>query len=420
MPWDEPDKGRQDKNSGQRGDSSGPPEIDDIISDIQDKFSRVFSNIGGGKQSGPSGPGDPSDPVRQSQQTPKRSRSRKALVLFVVVVLVGIWASSGLYVVEQGEQGVELRFGKYTRTTNAGLRWHIPFPVEEVLIVNVQKVNTVEVGYRVSERNRTVTPVTREALMLTADENIIDIHFAVQYDIKDPKDLLFNVSDPLHLVVRQSTESAVREIVGGNTMDFAITEGRAEIARDTKILLQEILDRYKTGVNVRAVEMQNAQPPAEVKAAFDDAVKAREDEERLKNEAEAYSNDVIPRARGQAARIVQEAEAYKASIIARAEGEASRFEQIYDEYRKAPQITRDRLYLESLEQVLNNSTKLIIDQENSNNIIYLPLDQIIQRQRDSGTNVNDGRIGQLDNQTEFIGGSNRPSRTDSRDRRVSG
>ena len=289
-----------------------------------------------------------------------------------------------------------------------------------MLIVNVQKVNTVEVGYRVSERNRTVTPVTREALMLTADENIIDIHFAVQYDIKDPKDLLFNVSDPLHLVVRQSTESAVREIVGGNTMDFAITEGRAEIARDTKILLQEILDRYKTGVNVRAVEMQNAQPPAEVKAAFDDAVKAREDEERLKNEAEAYSNDVIPRARGQAARIVQEAEAYKASIIARAEGEASRFEQIYDEYRKAPQITRDRLYLESLEQVLNNSTKLIIDQQNGNNIIYLPLDQIIQRQRDSGTSVNDGRIGQLDNQTEFIGGSNRPTRTDSRDRRVSG
>lgn len=420
MPWDdEPDKGRRDKNSGQRGEPSGPPEIDDIISDVQDRFSRLFSKFGGGRQSSPSGPSGPSDPAHQSQK-PKRARPKRALILFSVVVLFGIWASSGLYVVEQGEQGVELRFGKYTRTTDAGLRWHIPFPIEEALIVNVQKVNTVEVGYRVSERNRTVTPVTREALMLTADENIIDIHFAVQYDIKDPKDLLFNVSDQLHLVVRQATESAVREIVGGNTMDFAITEGRAEIARDTKLLLQEILDRYKTGVNVRAVEMQNAQPPAEVKAAFDDAVKAREDEERLKNEAEAYSNDVIPRARGQAARIVQEAEAYKASIIARAEGEASRFEQIYDEYRKAPQITRDRLYLESLEQVLNNSTKLIIDQQNSNNIIYLPLDQIIQRQQNSGLNVNDGRIGQLDDQTEFIGGSNRPNRTDSRDRRVGG
>ncbi len=416
MPWDEPDKGRQDRNSGQRGGgSSGPPEIDDIVSDIQDKFSRVFSKFGSGGRS--SGPADPADSGGGSAKKPG---SRKTLALLALVIVVGIWISSGLYVVEQGEQGVELRFGEYTRTTDAGLRWHIPFPVEEVLIVNVQKVNTVEVGYRVSERNRTITPVTREALMLTADENIIDIQFAVQYDIKDPKDLLFNVSDPIHLVVRQATESAVREIVGGSTMDFAITAGRAEIAQDTRTLLQEILDRYKTGVNVRAVEMQNAQPPAEVKAAFDDAVKAREDEERLKNEAEAYANDIIPRARGQAARILQEAQAYKESIVARAEGEASRFEQIYDEYRKAPQITRDRLYLESLEEVLNNSTKLIIDQQNSNNIIYLPLDQLIQRRNSSGLNASDGRIGRIDDQPDLISNSNRPNRTDSRDLRIGG
>ncbi len=420
MPWDEPDKGRQDKNSGQRGNSSGPPEIDDIVSDIQDKFSRLFSGLGSkGKSGGPSSPSDP--PPDITSGSPRKPGARRTLILLALAVILGLWGSSGLYVVEQGEQGVELRFGKYIQTTDAGLRWHIPFPVEEVLIVNVQKVNTVEVGYRVSERNRTITPVTREALMLTADENIIDIQFAVQYDIKDPKDLLFNVSDPIHLVVRQATESAVREIVGGNTMDFAITEGRAEIARDTRHLLQEILDRYKTGVNVRAVEMQNAQPPAEVKAAFDDAVKAREDEERLKNEAEAYANDVIPRARGQAARILQEAEAYKASIVARAEGEASRFEQIYDEYRKAPQITRDRLYLESLEEVLNNSTKLIIDQQNGNNIIYLPLDQIIQRRNSSSGGVNsDSRIGQVSDQSGLITNSNRPNRTDNRDRRVSG
>lgn len=246
--------------------------------------------------------------------------------------------------------------------------------------------------------------------MLTADENIIDIQFAVQYDIKDPKDLLFNVSDPLHLVVRQATESAVREIVGGNTMDFAITEGRAEIAQGTKVLLQDILDRYKTGVNIRAVEMQNAQPPAEVKAAFDDAVKAREDEERLKNEAEAYFNDVIPRARGTAARLLEEAEGYKASTIARAEGEASRFEQIFEEYEKAPEITRDRLYLESLEQVLNNSTKLIIDQTNGNNIIYLPLDQIIQRQQDSQGNAIRGSSSTNSGSTSnFVESSNRGS-----------
>ena len=413
MSWDEPGPGRRDKNSGQRGGNSGPPEIDDILGDIQDKFTRFFAKFSSGRKQPP-----PSDP---NSGSPRKGGSRKLLVTIALAVAAGVWLTSGLYVVEQGEQGVELRFGKYTNTTDAGLRWHIPFPVEEVLIVNVQKVNTVEVGYRVSERNRTITPVTREALMLTADENIIDIQFAVQYDIKDPKDLLFNVSDPLHLVVRQATESAVREIVGGNTMDFAITEGRAEIARDTKILLQEILDRYKTGVNVRAVEMQNAQPPAEVKAAFDDAVKAREDEERLKNEAEAYSNDVIPRARGQAARVLQEAEAYKASVIARAEGESSRFEQIYDEYRKAPEITRDRLYLESLEEVLNNSTKLIIDQQNGNNIIYLPLDQIIQR-RNNNFGGGDGTIGQVDDQGDFVGGSSRQrqNRTDNRDRRING
>ena len=418
MPWDEPDKDRQSKNSGQRGGSSGPPEIDDIVSDIQDKFSRIFSNFGGGSSS--KGPNDPSDSGSGSPKSPKKSGSRKPLMLLALAVVAGIWISSGLYVVEQGEQGVELRFGEYTRTTDAGLRWHFPVPIEEVLIVNVQKVNTVEVGYRVSERNRTLTPVTREALMLTADENIIDIQFAVQYDIKDPKDLLFNVSDPMHLVVRQATESAVREIVGGNTMDFAITAGRAAIAQDTRVLLQEILDRYKTGLNVRAVEMQNAQPPAEVKAAFDDAVKAREDEERIKNEAEAYANDVIPRARGQAARIIQEAQAYKESIVARAQGEASRFEQIYTEYRKAPEITRDRLYLESIEAVLTNSTKLIIDQDSSNNIIYLPLDQLMQRRGNSGTNVNDGRIGQLDDQTSLLNNSNRSNRSNSRDQRIGG
>ena len=418
MPWDEPDKDRQSKNSGQRGGSSGPPEIDDIVSDIQDKFSRIFSNFGGGSSS--KGPNDPSDSGSGSPKSPKKSGSRKPLMLLALAVVAGIWISSGLYVVEQGEQGVELRFGEYTRTTDAGLRWHFPVPIEEVLIVNVQKVNTVEVGYRVSERNRTLTPVTREALMLTADENIIDIQFAVQYDVKDPKDLLFNVSDPMHLVVRQATESAVREIVGGNTMDFAITAGRAAIAQDTRVLLQEILDRYKTGLNVRAVEMQNAQPPAEVKAAFDDAVKAREDEERIKNEAEAYANDVIPRARGQAARIIQEAQAYKESIVARAQGEASRFEQIYTEYRKAPEITRDRLYLESIEAVLTNSTKLIIDQDSSNNIIYLPLDQLMQRRGNSGTNVNDGRIGQLDDQTSLLNNSNRSNRSNSRDQRIGG
>lgn len=413
MPWDEPDSKNRQRKPGDSG-QSGPPDLDDIVSDVRNKLSGIFGGVR------KSGGGGGATPIHSGGG---RSPSR-ALITGVIIVAIGLWFASGLYVVDQGEQGVELRFGKYTRTTGAGLRWHYPVPIEEVLIVNVQKVNTVEAGYRVNDRTQTLTPVTREALMLTADENIIDIQFAVQYDIKDPKDMLFNVSDPLHLVVRQATESAVREIVGGSTMDFVITEGRAEIAQGTKVLLQEILDRYKTGVNIRAVEMQNAQPPAEVKAAFDDAVKAREDEERLKNEAEAYFNDVIPRARGQAARIVQEAEAYKASVIARAEGEASRFEQIHDEYRKAPEITRDRLYIESLEQVLSNSTKLIIDQKGGNNIIYLPLDQILQRRNGAGSEFDNIGVGDGASQTGLSPGltsdTGRSGRSDDRSGRVGG
>ncbi len=411
MPWDDNNSGRSGRGSGSGGRNE-PPELDELLNIMRDRFSKAFSRRGGGS-------GDPngSGGGGGSKQGPARSgrRPSRTLVGIAVVVALGIWVSSGLYVVEQGEKGVELRFGKYSQTTDAGLRWHMPYPIEEVLVVNTQQVNTVEVGYRVNERTRTLTPVTREALMLTADENIIDIQFAVQYDIKDPKDLLFNVSDPLHQVVRQATESAVREIVGSSTLDFAITLGRAEIAQGTKVLLQEILDRYVTGVNVRAVEMQNAQPPAEVKAAFDDAVKAREDEERLKNEAEAYFNDVIPRARGQAARVVEEAVGYRESVIARAEGEASRFQQIYNEYRKAPEITRDRLYIESLEEVLSNSSKLLIDQEGGgNNIIYLPLDQLMKnRNTSSNASGSSNRVGPVSSATE-LGGTNRSTRDQSR------
>ena len=282
----------------------------------------------------------------------------------------------------EGEQAIELRFGAYSETKSAGLRWHLPTPVESVEVVDALNVNTVEVGYRQSGRSDQSVP--REALMLTQDENIIDVRFAVQYDIKSPEELLFNVSeyDPRYVaetVVRGATESAVREIVGRNTMDFAITEGRAQLAAETKTLVQEILDRYKTGINVRSVEMQNAQPPEQVKDAFDDVVKAREDEERLKNLAEAYANDIIPKARGFAARITQEAEAYKASIIAKAEGESARFSQVLDEYSKAPGVTRDRLYLESMEQVLSNSSKIVVDQQGGNSLMYLPLDQLINK-----------------------------------------
>ena len=335
----------------------------------------------------------------------------------LVLVGLGAWAFSGFYTVQQGEQAVELRFGAYSETKGAGLRWHWPTPIERVEIVNTDKLNTVFVGYRETPRGKQLVPI--EALMLTQDENIIDIQFAVQYDIKDPRDLLFNVSEynqreVAESVVRGATESAVREIVGRNTMDFAITEGRAELAAETKSLVQDILDRYKTGINIRAVEMQDAQPPAQVKDAFDDAVKAREDEQRLKNLAEAYSNDVIPRARGAAARITQEAEAYKASVIAKAEGEAARFEQVLNEYEKAPEVTRDRLYLETMETVLSNVSKVVIDQQEGNSLMYLPLDQMLNRRGSVSTGRTQQNFSGVESFDSGTSGFNQGLRTTSR------
>ena len=366
MPWNQPGSNNRDP-WGQGNGQNGPPDLDEVIRDLQKKLGGLFGGGGSGRKGGGMLP----------------SFSSKVIGP-IGIILVGLWLATGFYVVEQGQQAVELRFGAYKTVKDAGLRWHMPYPVETVEIVNVQQIRTVEVGYRTNTRSNQFATVPQEALMLTKDENIIDIQFAVQYDVKDPRYLLFNVSEDPDQVVRQATESAVREVVGRNTMDFAITGGRAEIAQDTSLLLQKILDRYQTGVNVKAVEMQNAQPPSEVKGAFDDAVKAREDEVKFKNEAEAYANDIIPRARGKAARILQEAEAYRASVVAAAEGEASRFTQVLDEYHKAPGVTRDRLYIDAMEQVLSRSTKLMIDQSGGgNNVMYLPLDQLIRQRNDS-------------------------------------
>jgi membrane protease subunit HflK len=389
MPWNQPGSDDKDKDNdndpwGQQnrrgnGRQPGPPDLDEILRQARNRLDGIFSWRRGG---GSGGGGDDSGL--------KGGSGGRGMIGLVLLVGAGFWAFTGIYTVDQGEQAIELRFGKYSETNDAGLHWHIPSPIESVEIINTQNVNTVEVGYR--KGSRAIQSVPREALMLTQDENIIDIQFAVQYDIKDPTDLLFNVSEYnslalAHDVVRQATESAVREIVGRSTMDFAITEGRAQLASETKGLVQEILDRYQTGINVRAVEMQNAQPPEQVKDAFDDVVKAREDEERLKNLAEAYSNDVIPRARGFSARIVLEAQAYKAAVTAKAEGETARFDQIRDEYSKAPRITRDRLYLETMEQVFQNTSKMIIDQpDGGNNVMYLPLDQLLRNQDSSSRN----------------------------------
>ena len=398
MPWNQPGSGggndrdpwgkngdgrngdRDGGRDGGRDGRDGPPDIDEVLRDAKNRIDSLF---GGRRGGGGSGGG--------SRRSGGGDGPSSTMIVLLCLVAFGVWCFSGFYQVEEGEQALELRFGAYTETKDAGLRWHWPSPFESVEIVNTLNVNTVEVGYR--SQGRALQTVPREALMLTQDENIIDVRFAVQYDVKDPTQLLFNVSEynPVNIaesVVRGATESAVREIVGRNTMDFAITEGRAQLAAETKALVQDILDRYDTGINIRSVETQNAQPPEQVKEAFDDVVKAREDEERLKSLAEAYSNDIIPRARGASARILQEAEAYKESVVAKSQGESSRFDQIRTEYSKAPEITRDRLYLESMEEVLSNSSKVVIDQQGGNSLMYLPLDQIINKR--SGGNISTG------------------------------
>jgi len=377
MPWNEPGSG--DKDPWNRKDQKqGPPDLDELVKNIGD---RVNTILGGKKRPSGSGGGTGGGGSAAPNLPSKMSFGLLALIGFAV------WAGSGFYTIQQGQQGVVLRLGEYSSTQEAGLHWRARF-IDEVEIVDVQNINTVEVGYRANGRGSGKVKQEREALMLTEDENIIDIEFAVQYDIKDSRELLFNVSEPASIVVRGATESAVREIVGRNPMDFAITEGRAAIASETKQLVQQILDRYKTGINIKAVEAQNAQPPSQVKSAFDDAVKAREDQVRAKNRAEAYQNDVLPRARGQAARIVQEAEGYKASVVARAEGDAQRFNSILTEYAKAPEVTRDRLYIEAMEQVLSNSSKLMIDKDSSSgSVMYLPLDQLLKNNNQSGSSL---------------------------------
>ena len=357
MAWNTPG-GAGDKDPwGQRrrADARGS-DFEKFLRNLQQSFGGLF---GGRRPTGSAGGG------------------RGVGIGLIAAVALLLWFASGFYIVQQGERGVVLRFGAKTEVTEAGLRWHFPYPFERVEKVNVEKVSTIEIGYRTVARGGGKNKVPKEALMLTEDENIIDIEFAVQFKIKDPSAYLFNIRDP-EVTIAQATESAVREVVGKSTLDFALTEGRNEVARDARELLQQILDRYETGIQVVAVETQRAQPPDEVRAAFDDAVKAREDEQRLKNEAEAYANDLIPRARGAAARLLQEAEAYRSSTVARAEGDARRFSQIAIEYAKAPGVTRERLYLETMEQVLSNSTKVFVDQKGGNSLLYLPLDKLMR------------------------------------------
>ena len=346
------------KRGGGGGDNQRPPDLDEMWRNFSRKLNGIFGNrrtAGGG-----------------SSEPPSMRQIGGGLGL-VVGLIVAVWLASGFYIVVEGQRGVVLTFGKFSEVTSAGLRWRLPSPIQSHEIVDLTGVRTVEVGYR----NSVKTKVLRESLMLTDDENMIDIQFAVQYILKDPQEYLFNNRRPEDTVL-QAAETAFREIVGKNKMDFVLYEGREQVAVAAQKLMQEILDRYNTGIAVSKVTMQNAQPPEQVQAAFDDAVRAKQDLERQKNEGQAYYNDVVPKARGTAARLLEEANGYKQRVIANSEGEASRFKSIVVEYNKAPAVTRDRMYLDTMQQILTSTSKVMVDARAGSQLLYLPLDKIIQ------------------------------------------
>ncbi|MEE7626229.1 FtsH protease activity modulator HflK [Methylobacter sp. Wu8] len=283
-----------------------------------------------------------------------------------------IWLASGVYIVDEGNRGVITRFGAYSETTQPGPHWHLPMPIEKVAIVNVEQQRFIEVGYRDSGRGSKAASIAQESLMLTTDENIVNVHLAVQYQINNARDYLFNVKNN-EATLKQLTESVERAVIGASNMDYVLTEGRSEIVARIKNDIQAAMDDYKAGIIIASVNLQDAQPPEEVQGAFEDAIRAREDKQRLINEAEAYSNEIIPKARGAASRLLLEAEAYEAEKIAKAKGETERFDQLLVEYEKAPAITRKRLYLEAREKLLSGTNKIIVDAGQSAPQLYMPL-----------------------------------------------
>jgi membrane protease subunit HflK len=341
-----------------KNNNGGPPDLEEVMRNINKKIQSLFGGSGGGA------------PNKSGGSTGGFGGS----IGLIVIIVALIWVGSGFYIVDASQRGVVLRFGKQVEVTEAGPRWHFPYPIETVEVVNLSQVRTVEVGYRENVKNK----MLKESLMLTDDENIIDIQFAVQYFLKDPGEYLFN-NRATDENVRQAAETSIREVVGRSKMDFVLYEGREQVAASTTKLMQDILDKYKSGIIISKITMQNAQPPEQVQAAFDDAVKAGQDRERQKNEGQAYANDVVPKAKGAAARLMQEADGYKQSVIANAEGDASRFKQILVEYEKAPSVTRERMYIDMMQQILTNSSKVLIDQKAGNgSLLYLPLDKLIQ------------------------------------------
>ena len=344
-----------------------PPELDEVIKDFKNKFSNTFG--GGGSSSNNTG----------------ASKMAKGSFKYVLILAVLVWLLSGIYIVDPAERGVVLRFGAFQTSTTQGPHWHIPYPIESVYKVNVEQVRATEIGFR-NTQNSYSGGVSSESLMLTKDENMVDVNLAVQYKIVDAKAYLFNVYQP-ELTLSHVVQSVIRQVVGDNTMDHVLTTGRDQVAQEVKTASQALLNDYGVGLMITAVTMQDAQPPIQVKASFDDVVKAREDEQRYINEARAYANDIVPKARGASQRIMAEAEAYKSQVVSKSEGEAYRFTEILTEYLKAPVVTKERLYRETLEDVLSSTNKVIVD-SSSNSLMYLPIDQLINSNRVSKPSSN--------------------------------
>lgn len=351
----------------QRPGNDGPPDLEELWREFNRRLSNLFGRRGA-RRGGNGGNGG-----RFGGFTPNGKGTGLGLVAVLAVIGL-IWLGSGFYIVPEGQVGVVTTFGKYSQTTSPGFRWRLPWPVQNNELVDILSLRRVEVGTRGRPER------LKEALMLSDEENIVDIQYEVQYRIKDDgaQDYLFNSRNPTAAVI-QAAESAMREVVGRKRMDAVLYESRQEIAIEVRKLMQEMLDRYGTGILVSAVAIQNAQPPEQVQAAFDDAVKAGQDRERQINEGQAYANDVVPRARGLASRLLQEADGYRSRVVETAEGDGSRFQQILVEYQKAPQVTRDRLYIDTMQQVFSNTSKVMVDVRNSNPLLYLPFDKLMQQ-----------------------------------------
>ncbi|MDT8429273.1 MAG: FtsH protease activity modulator HflK [Pseudomonadales bacterium] len=353
MAWNEPGNKGKDNDpwggGGGRGNGNqGPPDIDEVIKNLTGKLNSLFGGKKGGGSAGSGGSGGAAGNLSGG------------LIAVMVVIAAVIWAAMGFYTVDESERGVVFRFGKIrNEVVTPGLRWNPPL-IDEVQKINISRVNT--------------RSYTND--MLTTDENIVSVSIAVQYVVQDPVAYVTQVRAP-QISLDHASESAIRHVVGGTTMDRVLTQGRADVAAEVRIRLQSYMDNYQTGILVTQVNVENAQPPNAVQAAFDDVIRAREDEQRAQNQALAYANRVVPEARGEAQRIIEQANAYRNQVIAQAEGEAFRFDQLLQEYQKSPQVMRERLYIDSLQAVLSNSSKILVDVEGGNNMFYLPLDKIM-------------------------------------------